>query len=51
MQWGREHCGLTRFVGITAAHNHGSQRVLQKLGLEAAGRVRSPEGQESILFA
>ena len=51
MQWGREHCGLTRFVGITAPHNLGSQRVLTKLGLTDSGSVRSPEGQHSILFS
>jgi RimJ/RimL family protein N-acetyltransferase len=51
MKWGREQCGLARIVAITAAHNHGSQRVLTKLGLTDSGRVRSPQGQESILFS
>lgn len=51
MAWGRTHMGLKRIVAITAAHNVGSQRVLEKLGLRAAGTVRSPEGQESQLFA
>ena len=51
MKWGREQRGITRIVGITALHNVGSQRVLQKLGLVAAGLVRSPEGQESRLFS
>ena len=50
MQWGREHRGLTRIVAITAPGNHGSQRVLAKLGLKFARTVHSPEGQESHLF-
>jgi len=49
--WGHEHCGLARIVAITATHNTGSQRVLQKLGLTDSGLIRSPEGQESILFS
>jgi RimJ/RimL family protein N-acetyltransferase len=50
MKWAREHKGLTRIVAITAPENHGSQRVLAKLGLKFAGTVYSPEGQESSLF-
>ena len=50
VDWGRRARGITRVVGITAPHNQGSMRVLEKLGLEAAGVVRSPEGQESRLF-
>jgi RimJ/RimL family protein N-acetyltransferase len=51
MKWGREHKALTRIIGITALTNYGSQRVLQKLGLTAAGLVYSPEGRESRLFS
>jgi len=51
IDWGRRARGVTRVVGITAAHNHGSMRVLEKLGLKRAGVVRSPEGQESEIFA
>lgn len=50
MRWGREHRGLTRIVAITAPENHGSQRVLTKLGLLFTKTVYSPEGQESHLF-
>ncbi|MEP7247718.1 MAG: GNAT family N-acetyltransferase [Gammaproteobacteria bacterium] len=50
MAWGRETKGLTRIVGITAPHNVGSIRVLEKLGLRFARLVRSPEGVESRLF-
>jgi len=50
MNWGREHKGLTRIVAITAPHNTGSQRVLEKLGLKYTKTVRSPEGQESRLY-
>jgi RimJ/RimL family protein N-acetyltransferase len=48
--WGRETLGLTRVVAITAPHNLGSARVLEKLGLKFARLVQSPEGQESRLF-
>jgi len=51
LDWGRRARGVTRVVGITALHNKGSMRVLEKLGLKSAGVVRSPEGQESQLFA
>jgi RimJ/RimL family protein N-acetyltransferase len=51
VEWGRQARGVTRVVGITASHNRGSIRVLEKLGLEPAGTVRSPEGQESRLFS
>jgi [ribosomal protein S5]-alanine N-acetyltransferase len=50
IEWAREHKGLTRVVAITAPENHGSQRVLAKLGLKFTGTVYSPEGQESSLF-
>lgn len=50
MAWGRGHKGLTRIVAITAPANHGSQRVLEKLGLRFAKKVHSPEGQESHLY-
>jgi RimJ/RimL family protein N-acetyltransferase len=50
IDWGRRERGVTRVVGITAPHNMGSMRVLEKLGLKRAGLVRSPEGQESQLF-
>ncbi len=50
VDWGRAQRGVTRVVGITSHHNHGSMRVLEKLGLRRAGVVRSPEGQESQLF-
>jgi RimJ/RimL family protein N-acetyltransferase len=50
MAWGREHKGITRVVAITAPANHGSQRVLEKLGLKFARTVHSPEGQESRLY-
>jgi RimJ/RimL family protein N-acetyltransferase len=49
--WGRASLGITRVLGITKADNHGSIRVLEKLGLKFAGMVTSPEGQESKLFA
>jgi RimJ/RimL family protein N-acetyltransferase len=50
MAWGREHKNLTRIVAITAPANHGSQRVLEKLGLKFCRTVHSPEGQESRLY-
>jgi RimJ/RimL family protein N-acetyltransferase len=50
VEWGRQARGVTRVVGITAPHNQGSMRVLEKLGLKPAGTIRSPEGQESRLF-
>jgi len=50
MAWGRDVQGLTRIVAITAPANHGSQRVIEKLGLKFAGRIGSPEGQESRLY-
>ena len=48
--WGRDAHGVERVVAITAAHNEGSMRVLEKLGLRPAGTVYSPEGQESRFF-
>jgi RimJ/RimL family protein N-acetyltransferase len=50
IEWGRRERGVTCVIGITAPHNQGSMRVLEKLGLQAAGTIRSPEGQESQLF-
>ena len=50
MAWGRENQGLTRICAITAPTNHGSQRVLEKLGLAFSKTVHSPEGQESRLY-
>ncbi|MEJ1965853.1 MAG: GNAT family N-acetyltransferase [Gammaproteobacteria bacterium] len=51
IEWGRASLGITRVLGITKPENVGSIRVLEKLGLKYAGRVTSPEGLESKLFA
>jgi RimJ/RimL family protein N-acetyltransferase len=51
IEWARASLGITRVLGITKPDNHGSIRVLEKLGLKFAGMVTSPEGQESRLFA
>src|SRR5262245_45822558 len=40
IDWGRRARGVTRVVGITALHNKGSMRVLEKLGLKTTGLVR-----------
>jgi RimJ/RimL family protein N-acetyltransferase len=48
--WGQKSLGLTRIVAITAPANHGSMRVLEKLGLTFARLIRAPDGQESRLF-
>lgn len=50
VEWGRKSRGVARVVGITAPHNQGSMRVLEKLGLKPAGTIVSPDGQESRLF-
>jgi RimJ/RimL family protein N-acetyltransferase len=50
MAWGGETRGLKRIVAITAPHNQGSARVLEKLGMKFARLMHSPEGQESRLF-
>ena len=50
IQWARQALGITRVLGITKPDNHGSMRVLEKLGLRFARMVTSPEGQESRLF-
>jgi RimJ/RimL family protein N-acetyltransferase len=50
MAWGQTSLGLNRIVAITAPANHGSIRVLEKLGLRFARLIRAPDGQESRLF-
>jgi RimJ/RimL family protein N-acetyltransferase len=50
IEWGRQHKSITRVIAITSPTNRGSQRVLQKLGLQFAKIVHSPQGQESHLF-
>jgi RimJ/RimL family protein N-acetyltransferase len=51
MTYGREQHGLNRIVAITAPDNHGSMRVLRKIGLEFERMISRPgDGQESRLF-
>jgi [ribosomal protein S5]-alanine N-acetyltransferase len=50
IEWARRTLGVVRVVGITKPDNHGSIRVLEKLGLRFDRMVTSPEGQESRLF-
>ena len=50
IEWAHAAHGITRVLGITKSDNHGSIRVLEKLGLKFARMVTSPEGQESRLF-
>jgi RimJ/RimL family protein N-acetyltransferase len=51
MTFGRESLGLKRIVGITAPDNHGSMRVLRKIGLEFESMIRRPgETEDTRLF-
>jgi RimJ/RimL family protein N-acetyltransferase len=50
IDWARQTLAVTRVCGITKHDNHGSIRVLEKLGLRFERMVTSPEGQESRLF-
>jgi [ribosomal protein S5]-alanine N-acetyltransferase len=48
---GRNVLGLTRVVAVTTPDNHGSIKVLEKLGFRFTGRVRlSDDGPELHLF-
>jgi ribosomal-protein-alanine N-acetyltransferase len=50
IDWARRTLAVPHVCGIVKPHNHGSIRVLEKLGLRFERRVTSPEGQESQLF-
>lgn len=52
MAYGRSALGLNRIVAVTNPDNHGSIRVLEKLGLRFENMVRlSEDGPEIKLFA
>ena len=51
LAYGREKCGLNRIVAITAAQNHASMAVLEKIGLAFEGKIRLvKDGPELNLF-
>jgi RimJ/RimL family protein N-acetyltransferase len=43
LEYGRNTLGLKRVVGIATPDNHGSMRVLEKIGLKFEGVVRLSE--------
>lgn len=52
MEYGRRVLGLKRIVAITSADNHGSARLLEKLGFVFEGMVKlSADDEELKLFA
>jgi RimJ/RimL family protein N-acetyltransferase len=52
MAYGKRAFGLNRLVAITSPDNHGSARVLEKLGFNFEGMVKlSGDDQEVSLFA
>lgn len=53
MDYAREHFGVKEIVGITSSANAGSQRVLEKLGLEDRGamKLRMFPDKLSVIYA
>jgi len=51
MRHGQEDLGISRIVAITSPDNHGSMKVLRKLGLEFERTLRIPDQtRETCLF-
>jgi RimJ/RimL family protein N-acetyltransferase len=48
MEYARDTLGLTRIVGITLPDNHGSIRVLEKLGMRFEKLIKLPGDDEEI---
>jgi RimJ/RimL family protein N-acetyltransferase len=49
MQYGVHNLGIGRIVGITSIHNHGSIKILEKVGLVFSKMISTEDG-ETMLF-